>query len=247
MIKNRSIQSTIHHLVILPLCVLLISCNTTNMNQFSSALQNKQLPLNNQTITAGLKQALEIGINNSLDKTNKNGGFGSNPLINIAIPPEFKNVVSALRTLGMDSYIDSLETQMNQAAQTASKEAKKVFISTISKMSIGDAKAILDGKNNAATEYFRKSSSNQLREKFKPIIQDSMSKLGFYSNYKSLLRAYDAIPFTTKPDLNIENYLVQKSLDGVFLLLADEEKKIRKDPASRVTDLLKIVFSEQGK
>jgi len=132
---------------------------------------------------------------------------------------------------------------MNRAAESASKEAKQIFISSISQMSFTDAWQILRGSDDAATQYFKRTTSLQLRSKFRPIIQKSMQKVGFYQDYRTLLKTYDAIPFTKKPDLNIETYILQKSLDGLFTLVAQEEKKIRHDPVARVTDLLERVFS----
>lgn len=226
----------------IPLILTLISCQSSDLRQIADSLQQEQQPLDNKTVVEGLKQALEIGTSNSVAKTGKIGGFSDNPLIHIAIPQPLNKVESTLRKIGLDQYVDRFELQMNRAAESASKEAKQIFISSISQMSFTDAWQILRGPDDAATQYFKQTTDVQLRSKFRPIIQQSMNKIGFYEDYKALLKTYDSIPFTKKPDLNIETYILQESLNGLFLLIAQEEKKIRKDPVARVTDLLRRVF-----
>jgi len=226
----------------LPIILILISCKSSELRQIADSLQQERQPLDNKTVIEGLKQALEIGTSNGIAKTSKTGGFSDNPLIQIAIPQQLNKVESSLRKIGLNQYVDRFELQMNRAAESASKEAKQIFISSISQMSFEDAWQILRGPDDAATQYFKQSTDVQLRSKFRPIIQQSMNKVGFYKDYKALLKTYDSIPFTKKPDLNIETYILQESLNGLFLLIAQEEKKIRRDPVSRITDLLQRVF-----
>ena len=226
----------------LPLVLIFIGCKSSELREIADSLQQVKKPLDNKTVVAGLKQALEIGISNSVAKTGRIGGFSDNPLIHIAIPQELNKVESTLRKIGLNQYLDRFERQMNRAAESASIEAKRIFISSISQMSFSDAMQILNGQDDAATQYFKQTTSEQLRSKFRPVIQQSMHKVGFYQDYKTLLKTYDSIPFTRKPDLNIESYILQKTLDGLFLLVAQEEKKIRQDPTARVTDLLQRVF-----
>ncbi len=223
------------------LMMFLMSCQSVDLKQINDQLANSR-PLDNKTIVAGLKQALEVGTKNSVNLTSQKGGFSDNPLIRINTPQELDKLVSTLNKLGMGKYVSKFETQMNRAAENASAEAKQVFFNSISKMSLRDGLNILQGPDDAATQFFKATSTNELTAKFKPIITRSMSKIGFYDDYKNLLKTYDAIPFTNKPDLNIENYLLQQTLDGLFTMLAKEELKIRKDPAARVTDLLRRVF-----
>ena len=224
------------------LMIFLMSCQSVDLKQINDQLANAR-PLDNKTIVAGLKQALEVGTKNSVNLTSQKGGFSDNPLIRINTPQELDKLVSTLNKLGMGSYVSNFETQMNRAAENASAEAKQVFFNSISKMSLRDGLNILQGPDDAATKFFRTTSTSELTAKFKPIITRSMSKIGFYDDYKSLLKTYDAIPFTNKPDLNIENYLLQQTLDGLFTMIAKEELKIRKDPAARVTELLRRVFN----
>lgn len=229
------------------LLVFLIGCKDVDLQQVGAALeayQQQQSPLDEKTVVKGLKQALQVGTRNSVSKTSQKGGYSDNPLIRIGIPQKLSKTASTLRSVGLGGYVDQFEIQMNRAAESASVEAKQVFINSISQMTLTDGWSILRGPDDAATQYFKRTTGNQLRTKFKPIITSSMSKVGFYSDYKKLLNAYDALPLTNKPDLNIENYILQKSLDGLFVMVAAEEKKIRHDPVARVTDLLKRVFAD---
>lgn len=224
--------------------LLLISCKTTDINRVLEGLGGNQ-QLSNETVVAGLKQALEVGTKNSVNSTNKPGGFSNNPLIKIAVPDELDNVAGALRKVGLGSYVNNFERQMNRAAEKASGEAKDVFIGAISSMSISDAWGILRGGDNAATNYFREKTQASLERRFQPIITSNMEKVGFYNDYKQLLGAYQKLPFTEKPNMNIEDYVMDETLDGLFTLVAQEEKKIRDNPVARTTELLQKVFSQQ--
>jgi len=224
---------------------LLVSCKDVDLRQISNTIeqvQQMQQPLDERTVIAGLKQALEISTNNSTAKTSQRDGFNGNSLIRIPIPQDLKKVAGALNTIGLGRYVDKFELQINRAAELASGTAKDVFIDSISRMSVQDAWAILNGPEDAATQYFRNDTEQQLRRNFRPIITQSMSEVGVYAEYQRLLVSYEKIPFSKKPDLDIEGYVLQKTLDGIFVLVAQEEEKIRKDPAARVTELLRTVF-----
>ena len=220
------------------------SCKTTDINRVLDSLGSNQ-GLSEETVVAGLKQALEVGTKNSVNSTNREGGFSNNPLIKIAVPEKLDKAASALRKVGLGSYVDNFEGQMNRAAEKASGEAKDVFIDAISSMSIADAWGILRGGDNAATNYFRDKTQSNLENRFQPIITSSMEKVGFYNDYKQLLGAYEKLPFSDKPNVNIEDYVMEETLDGLFTLVAQEEKKIRDNPVARTTELLQKVFSQQ--
>lgn len=223
----------------------LSSCKTTDVQRVLDTLGGANQPLSEQTVVAGLKQALEVGTENAVFKTNKTGGFSNNLLIKIMVPDQFSDVATKVRQIGLGSYVDKFELQMNRAAEQASGEAKQVFFSAISGMTVQDAWGILRGGDNAATEYFKTKTERQLEQKFAPIINNNMQKVGFYSDYRRLLNTYDTIPFTDKPNLDIEEYVMSETLDGLFTLVADEEAKIRRDPVARTTELLQKVFSQQ--
>ncbi len=220
------------------------SCKTTDLNRVLEGIGGNQ-QLSEQTVIAGLKQALEVGTKNSVSSTNRPGGFSNNSLIKIVVPEQLDSAASTLRKVGLGSYVNNFEKQMNRAAEKASGQAKDVFIGAISSMSIADAWGILRGGDNAATDYFRARTQTNLERRFQPIITSSMQKVGFYNDYKQLLGAYEKLPFSDKPNMNIEDYVMQETLDGLFTLVAQEEKKIRDNPVARTTELLQKVFSQQ--
>lgn len=221
------------------------SCKTADLQKVVDVLGAGNQQLSQETVVAGLKQALQVGTENTVFKTNRDGGFSNNSLIKILVPEKLEKVASTVRKVGLGSYVDKFELQMNRAAESASGQAKDVFVGAISSMSLQDAWGILRGGDNAATNYFKQKTESSLRSKFTPIITSNMKKVGFYNDYQKLLGTYNNIPFTDKPDLNIENYVMTETLDGLFTLVADEEAKIRNNPIARTTELLQKVFSQQ--
>lgn len=232
-------------IILLLIFLSLSSCKTTDVQRVLDTLGGANQPLSEQTVVAGLKEALEVGTENAVFKTNKTGGFSNNPLIKIMVPEQFSDVATKVRQIGLGSYVDKFELQMNRAAERASGEAKQVFFSAISGMTVQDAWGILRGGDNAATQYFRNKTERQLEQRFAPIINTSMQQVGFYSDYRRLLTTYDNIPFTDKPNLDIEDYVMGETMNGLFTLVADEEAKIRRDPVARTTELLQKVFAQQ--
>ncbi|WP_321531875.1 DUF4197 domain-containing protein [uncultured Desulfuromonas sp.] len=201
--------------------------------------------LDESTVASGLKEALRVGSERAVSLTSTEDGFLGNSLIRIAMPESLQKVSTTLRRVGMGSYVDEFEVAMNRAAESASGEAKGVFWEAITSMTLTDAMGILQGDNTAATDYFRDKTSAQLSDKFKPIVQDKMAEVGVYGYYTTLVNAYNALPFTSKPQFDLEQYIVDEAQDGVFTMLAIEEVKIRQDPAKRTTELLKKVFAAQ--
>lgn len=227
---------------LLIICMLLLSCKTIDLKQVADSFEQIQKPLDEKTVIAGLKQALEVSTINTVTQTSQKGGFSDNPLIRIPLPKQLQNIASTLNKFGFGQYAKQLELQINRSAELASSQAKAVFIDSISRMSLRDGWQILNGKQDAATEYFRQDTEQQLAQKFQPIITRSMNEVGFYNDYKKLLNVYNTLPLTNKPNLNIENYIMQQTLDGLFSLVAIEEAKIRQNPSARVTELLRRVF-----
>lgn len=231
-------------LLILTGIFFLTSCKTTDVARVLDAL-NQQQGLSQQTVAAGLKEALQVGTEKTVFSTNRNGGFSNNPIIKILVPEKLDKVASAVRKIGLGSYVDNFELQMNRAAESAAGEAKVVFFDAISQMSWQDAWGILRGGDNAATDYFKQHTTTALTNRFQPIIQSNMQKVGFYKDYNKLINTYNAIPFTKKQDLSIETYVTDKALEGLFTLVAEQEAKIRKDPLARTSELLQKVFAAQ--
>jgi hypothetical protein len=196
-------------------------------------------------VIAGLKEALQIGSGNAVSLTGKVNGYFGNEAIKILMPGELRSVEKALRGLGQGQKVDEFVLSMNRAAEKAAPAAKDIFWGAIKSMSFDDARKILGGGDTAATDYLRTTTGDTLTSAFRPVVSDSLKDVGVVQKYKQLQGAYQAIPFSSSlPSVDIEQYVVSKALDGLFHVLGDEERKIRKDPAARVTDLLKKVFNK---
>jgi hypothetical protein len=201
--------------------------------------------LSQADISDGLRQALQIGAQNATKKVSVVDGFFGNAFIKILMPPEAKKVEATLRQTGMGDYVDHAILSMNRAAEDASSRALSIFVDAIKNMSIQDALSILNGGDNAATNYLKSKTTASLTAAFRPIIQESLDKVGATKYWAQVFDAYNSLPTTFKkvnPDLPA--YVTERALNGVFFYIADEEAKIRKNPAAQVTDLLKKVFGQ---
>ena len=202
-------------------------------------------PLDDDTIVSGLKEALQVGTRNAVDSTSRMDGFLTNELIRIALPEELEKMGDGLRRIGFGGKVDEFEVAMNRAAEKASGEATDVFIDAVRQMSFADARQILQGGETAATDYFRAKTSDQLRQRFSPIVKQKMQQVGVVNRYQELVDLYSSFPLASKPDLDVYRYVTDEALDGLFTVVAQEESQIRTDPAARVTPLLKRVFAQQ--
>jgi hypothetical protein len=198
--------------------------------------------LSEEKIIAGLKEALNIGTENSVKSTGCKDGYFGNETIKIVFPEKLQNVEGTLRKIGLNSAMDEFILSMNRAAESAAPHAKQIFLDAIMEMSFDDARKILKGNDTAATEYFRDKTSNKLSKEFQPVVNKATDEFGVTKKYKELEKQVKAIPFIKIETIDIDQYVVDKALDGLFHVLGEEEKKIRTDPAARVTDLLKEVF-----
>ena len=201
--------------------------------------------LSNDEIINGLKQALEVGTSNAVTTVSKTDGYFKNPKIRIPLPENVQKAEKLLRATGFGNKIDEFELSMNRAAERAAPEAKTIFWDAIKQMSFTDARQILDGPDDAATQYFQDKTSDQLQVIFKPITHQAMSEVGVTSSYQSIDDKIKTIPFADQMSFDLDQYVTDKALSGLYLMLAEEEKKIRQDPAARVTDLLQKVFANQ--
>jgi uncharacterized protein (UPF0333 family) len=202
--------------------------------------------LSNEEIIKGLKEALTIGSQNSSTLASKLDGYYKNPSIKIPFPPEAVAMEKRLRSIGLSSQVDKFVLTVNRAAEDAAKSAAPVFMAAIKKMTITDGLKILNGGNNAATSYLQKTTTSELKAKFKPIVMQSLRKVAVTKYWNPLVTAYNKIPMVEKKNPDLDEYVTQKALEGLFYLVAQEELKIRKDPMARVTDLLKKVFGVKG-
>lgn len=196
----------------------------------------------NEEVIKGLREALSVGTNNSASLASKVDGFNGNPKIRIPFPQDAIKVKNTLENIGMKPQVEKFETTLNRAAEEAAKEAAPVFINAIKAMSISDGFNILKGNNNAATEYLKSKTTAELTTKFKPIVQKAIQKVEVTKYWNPLITKYNSIPGVEKKNPNLDDYVTQKALEGLFKLIADEELKIRQNPAARVSDILKKVF-----
>jgi len=195
-------------------------------------------------IGAALKQALQVGTENAVKLTGKTDGYFANQAIKILMPDKLRSVEKGLRTIGYGGEVDKLVLSMNRAAERAAPEAKKIFWDAIGKMTIDDAQRILSGTPTAATDYFKDKTSASLTLAFRPIVDRAMDEVGTVKQYNELLGQARTIPFLKTENVDLDRHVVGKALDGLFHVVGDEERKIRTDPAARVTSLLKEVFAK---
>lgn len=195
-------------------------------------------------IGAALKQALQVGTENAVKLTGRTDGYFTNQAIKILMPERLRTLERGLRTVGYGSEVDQLVLSMNRAAERAAPSAKSIFWDAIGGMTIEDAQRILGGTATAATDYFKSKTSASLTSAFRPIVDQAMNEVGTTRQYNDLLGRAKAIPFLRTEDYDLDHYVVGKALDGLFHVVGEEERKIRTDPAARVTDLLKEVFSK---
>ena len=199
--------------------------------------------LSENEVVEGLKQALEIGTTNAVKSVSAVNGYYENPKIKIPLPESVQKVKKLLLLAGYGPQVDAFELSMNRAAEQAAPKAKELFWDSIKQMTFSDARKILDGKENAATLYFEDKTRDRLSDMFEPIVHTSMSKVGVTRSYQDLDAQVRQIPFAAgSVSFDLDQYVTNQALNGLFLTLAEEERKIRQDPAARVTDLLKQVF-----
>ena len=193
-------------------------------------------------ISGGLKEALNNGIAKEVSKLTAVDGFYKNEAVKILMPEELQKVESTLRKLGMGNLADQGVLVMNRAAEDAVKEATPIFVSAVKNMNISDAKSILLGNDNAATTYLQGATTKNLYAKFSPVVQQSIGKVGADVVWSSIINKYNQIPFVNKVNPDITDYVTNKAMDGVFKMIAVEEKNIRTDLKSRTSPLLQSVF-----
>lgn len=200
-------------------------------------------PSNEQAVS-GLKEALSIGTANAVRFVSAKDGYFGNQAIKILMPDKIQKVADVLGKVGYQKQVDEFVLSMNRAAEKAAPKAKTIFVSAIKEMTFDDARKILGGGDTAATEFFKAKTSGKLYETFKPIVSSSMDNVGTTRRYKDMMKKYKTVPFARAESLDLDHHVTNKSLDGLFFMIGQEEKKIRTDPAARVTDLLKAVFGK---
>ncbi len=233
-------------LLLLPF-VALLSCSPQELQSVLGSIPTTN-PLSNDEVISGLKEALRVGTERSVASAGATDGFWKDARIKIPFPPEAIKVKNTLMDLGIRQPVEDFEHTLNLAAEQAAKEAVPVFVDAITSMSIQDGFTILRGGENAATNFLREKTSAALRTRFTPVVEKATAQVALTTYWKPVANAYNTATLLTggkavEPDLNA--YVTTKAMDGLFLLLAQEEKKIRVDPIARTTDLLRRVFAQQ--
>lgn len=204
----------------------------------------KQEGVDDSTVITALKEAISVGTDNAVKSISEFDGYLKNQAIKIVIPEDFKKITDGLRKIGYNKPVDDFVLSMNRAAEKAAPEAKAIFINAIKEMTFDDAKKILNGTETAATDYFKAKASETLYDAFSPIISSSVNEVGATRYYKSMMDKFALLPFLKTEKFNLDNYVTNKALNGLFYMIGEEEKKIRTDPKARVTELLKKVFEK---
>jgi len=225
--------------------VALGACTTAQLNQAISdanKMMGSEKPLTTAEVADGLKEALVKGISQGSDVVSQLDGYFKNPEIKIPFPPDVKKVEDRLRQLGLGGQVDKFVLTLNRGAEDAAKEAKPIFIAAIRQMTIEDAWGILKGEPDAATQYLKRTTTAQLKEKFKPVVQASLDKVSATKYYGEIVTKYNSIPTVQKVNPDLNDYATDMAIQGLFTMIAKEEKNIRQDPLARTTELLKRVF-----
>jgi len=227
--------------------ILLGGCTAQQITQAKKTLEGylDTDELTTDQVAAGLKEALVNGAGTSVSQASKSNGFFGNPSIKIPFPPEVQKVEDKLRAIGLGGEVDKFVKTLNQGAEKAASEAKPILVNAITGMTIQDAWGILKGGDNSATDYLKSKTTNDLTAKFQPIISRALSSTNATKYYSDLVNTYNKIPFVDDVNPDLESYATDRALDGLFKLVADQEKEIRQDPVARTTELLKRVFAEQ--
>lgn len=198
----------------------------------------------NATAASGLKEAISIGTENAVKNVSQLDGYFGNTMIKILMPEKIQKVADVLKMAGYEKQVDDFILSMNRAAEKAAPYAASYFKDAIKEMTIEDATKILNGGDTSATQFFKSKTQDKLYTAFKPIVSSSMNEVGATRSYKEMIGQYESLPFMSKESVDLDHYVTNKSLDGLFYMIGQEEKKIRTDPAARVTDLLKTVFGK---
>lgn len=196
-------------------------------------------------ISSGLRQALNFGIEKQVTKLTQENGFYKNPLVKILLPEELQKVDQTLRSIGLSSLADEGLKVLNRAAEDAVKEATPIFVDAVRTITFTDAKNILLGPDTAATSYLETRTQQALYSKFNPVIQNSFSRVGADQVWQNIITRYNQIPFVAKVNPDLTDYVTQQALEGVYTMIAQEEKQIRSNIAARTTPLLRQVFALQ--
>ncbi|SFC23235.1 Protein of unknown function [Zunongwangia mangrovi] len=229
------------------LCLFVIfslsSC--AELQDIASQLPQGSYGVTNTEIASGLRQALDFGIDKQVTKLTQEDGFFKNELVKITLPAELQKVDKTLRDVGLGNLADQGLKVLNRAAEDAVKEATPIFVNAVKEITFNDARNILLGQDDAATQYLVGKTKSQLYDKFNPVITNSLDKVGANQIWSNIIDRYNSIPLTNNVNSDLSDYVTSEALNGVYTMIAVEEKDIRNDLSARTTSLLKRVFSLQ--
>jgi hypothetical protein len=203
--------------------------------------------ISNRDAINGLKEALSRGAQAAVARLGVENGFFGNDRVKIPLPPSLHRLEAVMRSIGMSPHADELVLRMNRAAEAAVPEAKTLLVDAVKRMSVQDAKGVLTGGEDAATQYFKRATSEPLTTRFRPIVKKAMEKVKLAEKYDEIAASGAKLGLVKEEDAQLEDYVTRKALDGLFVAIAEEEKKIRKDPAGAASAILRKVFGALGK
>lgn len=218
---------------------------TTTTETIGKVLKQNQ-PVTTEEVAKGLKEALTQGISKGSAQASQVDGYFKNALLKILVPPEMQQVDQKLRSLGFAKLMNDFELSLNRGAEEAAKEAKPIFVQAIVSMTIQDAWNILRGSSDAATVYLKRTTSSQLHQAFQPVIQRSLQKVNATKYYTQVITTYNQLPLVKQVNPHLDEYVTNRAIDGLFLLIQQEEANIRANPVARATELLKRVFASEN-
>ncbi len=241
-------RSIMTGLVALILCLTLSGTVTAQnpLNKMLDAIKKQGSSQGGETsgsnVTQGLKEALRVGTDKAVARTGRTDGYFGNALIKILLPKKFRSIEKGLRIAGQGPAVDEFILSMNRAAEKAAPRAKSIFVDAITSMTFADAQKIFQGGDTAATDFFKDKTSKQLYSSFRPVVDKSMNQVGTVQKYNAMVGQVGSLPFVKSQSLDVGGYVTNKALDGLFAMVAQEERQIRQNPAARVTPLLQQVF-----
>ncbi|HQV00326.1 MAG TPA: DUF4197 domain-containing protein [Bacteroidia bacterium] len=216
--------------------------NTGSITNNASANKNLGRGLGNDVVVDGLREALTLASQNAGNKAGLKDGFFKNNLIKIPFPPEIKDIEKTVRTLGMSKQADKFIESLNRAAEDAAKKAAPIFINAVKGMSIQDGLSILQGGNDGATQFLKTNTQTELSTAFAPVVKNSLSKTQVTKYWKDVAKTYNKVPFAKPINPDLEKYVTERAISGLFTLVAQEELKIRQDPMGQASNLLQTLF-----
>ncbi|MGE5173716.1 MAG: DUF4197 domain-containing protein [Betaproteobacteria bacterium] len=234
--------------IVLTLVLFLLCASAANADLLGEALKfldtrkNSGEELDTDTIIAGLKEALSVGAKNGVAKVSQVDGYFGNQLIRIPVPDNIQKIEKVLRKVGFHKEVDAFVLSMNRAAEKAAPRALSFFVDAVKEMTIPDAARILHGNDTAATDFLKSKTYGRIYGAFRPAVSSAMNDVGVTRSFKKMMDKARTIPFLKRESVDLDHYVTSKAMDGLFVVVGQEEKRIRKDPAARVTDLLRTVF-----